>query len=232
MGLARNLEAWEIVEQVRAIRAGLPPGGTVHGVLFQGMGEPLANVERVVRAIRVLAEPSAQAIDMRNITVCTAGLPAGIRALYREVPAVRLGVSLGAASPGGAARSCPSTPPTRSRRCSRPPAEHARATGLSPMLAYTLLAGHNDGDEDAAALADLCERFRARAGKGPRLSLIPWNAFDDDGRASRGRDRLDAFRRGPPRPRARRHRALLRRGRRGRRVRTAREAVAGLKHDR
>ncbi len=100
MGLARNLEAWEIVEQVRALRADLPDGGRIHGVLFQGMGEPLANVERVIRAIRVLAEPSAQAIDMRNITVCTAGLPTGIRALYREVPAVRLGVSIGTAVPG------------------------------------------------------------------------------------------------------------------------------------
>jgi 23S rRNA (adenine2503-C2)-methyltransferase len=176
MGLGRNLEAWEIVEQVRALRADLPLGGRIHGVLFQGMGEPLANVERVIQAIRVLAEPSAQAIDMRNVTVCTAGLPAGIRALYREVPAVRLGVSIGSADEVVAAAG-----------------EHARATGLSPMLAYTLLAGHNDGDEDAAALADLCERFRTRFGVGPRLSLIPFNADPLDGSFVRS-ERLDAFR--------------------------------------
>ena len=99
MGLGRNLGAWEIIEQVRAVRAELPAGGKMHGVLFQGMGEPLANVEQVVQAVRVLADPSAQAIDMRNITVCTAGLPTGIRVLYRQVPAVRLGVSLGSALP-------------------------------------------------------------------------------------------------------------------------------------
>ena len=192
MGLTRNLEAWEIVEQVRALRADLPPGGRVHGVLFQGMGEPLANVERVIQAIRVLAEPSAQAIDMRNVTVCTAGLPAGIRALYREVPAVRLGVSLGSAVPGRRRALMPIDGAHPLEEVIAAAGEHARATGLSPMLAYTLLAGHNDGDEDAAALADLCERFRARFGVGPRLSLIPFNEVPGDSFIRS--ERLDAFR--------------------------------------
>lgn len=193
MGLTRNLEAWEIVEQVRALKADLPEGGRVHGVLFQGMGEPLANVERVVRAIRVLAEPSAQAIDMRNVTVCTAGLPAGIRALYREVPAVRLGVSLGSVIPGRRRALMPIDGAHPLEEVIEAAGEHARVTGHAPMLAYTLLAGHNDSDDDAAALADLCERFRERFGIGPRLSLIPFNAFTEDGSFARS-DRLDAFR--------------------------------------
>jgi len=200
MGLTRNLEAWEIVEQVRALRADLPapadakPSGSprLHGVLFQGMGEPLANTERVIQAIRVLAEPSAQAIDMRNITVCTAGLPAGIRALYREVPAVRLGVSLGSAIPGRRRSLMPIDAAHPLETVLEAAAEHARATGLSPMLAYTLLAGENDSDADADALADLCERFRERAGQGPRLSLIPFNAFQQGGHVRS--ERLDAFR--------------------------------------
>jgi 23S rRNA (adenine2503-C2)-methyltransferase len=192
MGLGRNLEAWEIVEQVRALRADLPAGGRVHGVLFQGMGEPLANVERVVRAIRVLAEPSAQAIDMRNMTVCTAGLPSGIRALMREVPGVRLGVSLGSAVPGRRRALMPIDGAHPLEEVLEAAAEHTRATGHAPMFAYTLLAGHNDGDEDAAALAALCERFRARAGIRPRLSLIPFNAFADGGFARS--ERLEPFR--------------------------------------
>jgi 23S rRNA (adenine2503-C2)-methyltransferase len=193
MGLTRNLEAWEIVEQVRALRADLPPGGKMHGVLFQGMGEPLANAERVIRAVRVLGEPSAQAIDMRNITVCTAGLPAGIRMLYREVPAVRLGVSLGAVVPGRRRALMPIDDAHPLEEVLEAAAEHAQATGLSPMLAYTLLEGHNDADADALALADLCARFRARAGCAPRLSLIPYNAID--GLASFTRSpRIEAFR--------------------------------------
>ena len=49
MGLSRNLSAWEIVEQVRVVRARLPRG-RVHGVVFQGMGEPRANLDEVLAA--------------------------------------------------------------------------------------------------------------------------------------------------------------------------------------
>ena len=84
LGLARNLEAWEIVEQVRLVRGTLAPGERVHGVVFQGMGEPLSNADRVIDAIRVMCDPSALAIDARAMTVCTSGLPAGIRRLARH----------------------------------------------------------------------------------------------------------------------------------------------------
>lgn len=195
MGLMRNLEAWEIVEQVRAVRADLPEGGRVHGVLFQGMGEPLANADRVIHAIRVLGEPSAQAIDMRNITVCTAGLPSGIERLWREVPAVRLGVSLGSVIPARRRSLMPIDSAHPLDEVIAAAGEHARATRQSPMFAYTLLAGHNDGDDDAHALADLCERFRRDHGVGARLSLIPFNPAAGDDRAGFDRSpRLEAFR--------------------------------------
>ncbi|XXY49793.1 radical SAM protein [Sorangium sp. So ce269] len=183
MGLTRNLEAWEIIEQVRLIRRdlGAPAGGAggarVHGVLFQGMGEPLANADRVIQAIRVLSEPSAQAIDMRNITVCTAGLPSGIRRLAAEVPAVRLGLSLGSVRPGRRRLLMPIDGAHPLEEVLAAVGEHARATGHAPMWAYTLLADQNDTDEDAASLAALVRNFAVEHGISPRLSLIPYNAI-------------------------------------------------------
>ncbi|AUX43241.1 RNA methyltransferase [Sorangium cellulosum] len=184
MGLTRNLEAWEIVEQVRLIRRDLGAsteraGGAarVHGVLFQGMGEPLANADRVIQAIRVLSEPSAQAIDMRNITVCTAGLPSGIRRLAAEVPAVRLGLSLGSVRPGRRRQLMPIDGAHPLDEVLAAVGEHARATGHAPMWAYTLLADQNDTDEDAACLAALARGFAAQHGISPRLSLIPYNTI-------------------------------------------------------
>jgi 23S rRNA (adenine2503-C2)-methyltransferase len=207
MGLGRNLEAWEIVEQVRLVRAELtasPPESLVaagvvprvHGVLFQGMGEPMANLERVIQAIRVMSEPSALAIDMRNITVCTSGLPTGIRMLLAEVPHVRLGVSLGSARPGQRSSLMPIENAHPLTEVLAAAGEHTRATGRSPMFAYTLLAGRNDADEDAAALADLCKRFAAENGQRPRLSLIPYNSIDTSGGTDPflPSDRLEAFR--------------------------------------
>jgi 23S rRNA (adenine2503-C2)-methyltransferase len=190
MGLSRNLERWEIVEQVRVVRRLLPVGTRVHGVVFQGMGEPLANVDRVLGAIAVMTAPYALAIDARAITVCTAGLPAGIRRLAREAPGVRLGLSIGSAREEIRARLLPVSRAHPLAEVLDAAVEHARATGLAPMWAVTLLSGENDGDDDARALADLARAFSARAGVTPRLSVLDYNPIDIEAR--------DPFRRSPP----------------------------------
>jgi 23S rRNA (adenine2503-C2)-methyltransferase len=188
LGLARNLEVWEIVEQVRLLRATLGPGERVHGVVFQGMGEPLANVDRVIAAIRVMNDPCALAIDSRAITVCTSGLPSGIRQLAREVPKVRLGLSIGSARPAVRRSLMPIDAAHSLEDVLAAAEEHARTTGLAPMWAVTPLAGVNDTADDAAALATLIRRFEERTGVRPRLSVVPYNAIapDDEDPFERG----------------------------------------------
>lgn len=181
LGLARNLEAWEIVEQVRLLRQTLGPGQRVHGVVFQGMGEPLANVDRVIEAIRVMCDPSALAIDARAITVCTSGLPGGIRRIGRDLPKVRLGVSITSARSEVRRRLMPIDDVYPLDEVIDAVEEHARATGLSPMWAVTPLAGVNDTEEDARALADLARRFADRTGVRPRVSIVPYNVIDEQG---------------------------------------------------
>jgi 23S rRNA (adenine2503-C2)-methyltransferase len=183
MGLRRNLEVWEIVEQVRVVRRDLDRRGRqrVHGVVFQGMGEPLANVENVIRAIRVLCEPSGLAIDGRTITLCTAGLPDGIRRLAAEVPKVRLGISIGSARPEVRRALMPIDRAFPLDVVLDAAAEHARITGLAPMWALTLLAGVNDGAEDARALIDCAASFQAHTGLRPQIRTIPYNPIGDDG---------------------------------------------------
>jgi 23S rRNA (adenine2503-C2)-methyltransferase len=182
LGLRRNLETWEIVEQVRVVRRTLEAtkGERVHGIVFQGMGEPLANQDEVFGALRVLTDPSAGAIDARKITVCTAGLPSGIRRLAREAPRVRLGWSIGTARPGGRRALMPIDGAHPLEDVYAACVEHARVTELSPLWAVTLLAGVNDGEDDARALAALARRFTAETGRTPRVSIIPYNRIADD----------------------------------------------------
>jgi 23S rRNA (adenine2503-C2)-methyltransferase len=189
LGLARNLETWEIVEQVRQVRATLDRarGERVHGVVFQGMGEPLANLERVFGAVRVLTEPSAQAIDARRITVSTVGLPTGIVRLARELPRVRLAWSIGSALEGSRGRLMPIDKAHPLEDTYAACVEHARRTGLSPLWAVTLLDGINDSEHDARALAALARRFAADVGRPPRISIIPYNRIAEGS--------LDPFRR-------------------------------------
>ncbi len=181
LGLSRNLAAWEIVEQVREVRARLPRG-RVHGVVFQGMGEPLANLDQVLDAIAVFQEPCALGIDARAITVCTAGLPHGIRRLAKEAPRVRLALSLHSATQQGARRR-EIMPIAKAHPLDEVLAacvEHANTTGLSPMWAITLLDGVNDSDEDARAIADRARAFKDETGRMPRLSIIAYNPSPGD----------------------------------------------------
>jgi 23S rRNA (adenine2503-C2)-methyltransferase len=175
LGLSRNLEVWEIVEQVRLLRATLERGQRVHGVVFQGMGEPLANVERVVEAIRIMCGPCALAIDARAMTVCTAGLPSPIRYLARSAPNVRLAISVLSARSDVRRRLMPIEARYPLDEVMDAAADHARTTRLAPMWAITLLGGVNDSDEDARAVADLAHRFRRSTGIRPRVSIVPYN---------------------------------------------------------
>jgi 23S rRNA (adenine2503-C2)-methyltransferase len=175
LGLRRNLETWEIIEQVRLVRAGLAPGRRVHGVVFQGMGEPMSNLDRVLDAIAVMQEPCALGIDARAITVCTSGHPGGIRRLAREAPKVRLGLSIGSARPPVRKSLMPIDRAHSLDDVLDAAADHARLTGLAPMWALTLLAGVNDSADDAHALATRARAFATATGITPRLSLIPYN---------------------------------------------------------
>jgi 23S rRNA (adenine2503-C2)-methyltransferase len=192
LGLTRNLAAWEIVEQIRVVRARLP-AGRVHGVVFQGMGEPLANLDAVLQAIRVCSEPCALGIDARAITVCTAGLPAGIRRLAREAPRVRLGLSLASAIAAHRRAVMPIADRHELDDVLAATADHARATGLAPMWAVTLLDGVNDGPADAAALADRAHAFAAATGARPRISVLDYNPIGARDPFARS-PRLAAFR--------------------------------------
>jgi 23S rRNA (adenine2503-C2)-methyltransferase len=180
LGLARNLAAWEIVEQVRIVRARLPAGTRVHGVVFQGMGEPLANLDAVLASIAVFQEPCALGIDARAITVCTAGLPSGIRRLALEAPRVRLALSVSSAIEVHRKRVMPIAERHSFDDVIEATAFHARTTGLSPMWAVTLLDGVNDSEADARALAERALAFTADTGVRPRISIVAYNAIGGD----------------------------------------------------
>jgi 23S rRNA (adenine2503-C2)-methyltransferase len=93
-GLTRNLSAAEILEQVRAAAVELRDRdhGRLSNVVFMGMGEPLANYNRVLAAVRRITEapPHGFGISARSVTVSTVGLAPAIRKLADE----RLGVTL------------------------------------------------------------------------------------------------------------------------------------------
>ncbi|MFJ1707356.1 23S rRNA (adenine(2503)-C(2))-methyltransferase RlmN [Kitasatospora sp. NPDC088346] len=101
-GLTRNLSTGEIVEQIaagmRALKAGEIPGGEARlsNVVFMGMGEPLANYNRVLASIRRLTDPAPDGfgLSQRGITVSTVGLVPAMNRLADEGLSCRLALSL------------------------------------------------------------------------------------------------------------------------------------------
>ena len=96
-GLDRNLSTAEIVDQVREAAAMMAAEGSrLSNIVFMGMGEPLANYNRVVSAVRQITQPSPDGfgISQRNVTVSTVGLAPQIRKLADEDLSCTLAVSL------------------------------------------------------------------------------------------------------------------------------------------
>jgi 23S rRNA (adenine2503-C2)-methyltransferase len=180
LGLVRNLEAWEIVAQYAIAARHL--GSRPRNVVFMGMGEPLDNLEDVVRSIEVLAEPAGFAVPERRITVSTVGIVPRMDELYRRSRA-NLALSLHALD---AKVRVALLPVAR-----RYPLEDLRAAvARSPrtvLLQWTLMEGKNDSDADAAALADFAR------GLDVRVNLIPLNPGPDPSLRAPSLDRCRAF---------------------------------------
>lgn len=96
-GLIRNLDASEIVNQVCVIKNDFFIRDETLNIVFMGMGEPLANYENTLKALKILTSPFGFNFSKRRIAVSTAGLIPEIKRLGQELP-VNLAISLNAAN--------------------------------------------------------------------------------------------------------------------------------------
>ena len=87
-GGVRNLAVWEMLAQVRAMRA--EADHPVAGVLFLGMGEPLLNYDNVIRTAQILSHPAGPAIAGESISISTVGVAPAIRRFAAERHRFRL----------------------------------------------------------------------------------------------------------------------------------------------
>jgi 23S rRNA (adenine2503-C2)-methyltransferase len=159
------------------------------------MGEPLANLEAVVKAIRVLSHPACQGIDQKSMTVCTVGLAQGIRRLKQAKLRVRIGLSIGSAIAENRKALMPIEGRVSLRDAIDALVEYSSGTGQAPMLAYTMLSGVNTNATDARALRELALDIGQRIGRMPRLSLIAYNPIgDSDPFARASLEEAEAFR--------------------------------------
>jgi 23S rRNA (adenine2503-C2)-methyltransferase len=184
LGFRGNLTAAEIVAQYVLAQKLAPPGHPARNVVFMGMGEPMDNLDAVLRAILILSRSPYPALSPAHVTVSTTGVIPGIERFLRESDA-RLALSLNATTDELRQRLMP----------------HGRTWPLASVLGsirrhagrravfveYLLIAGINDTHEDAERLPQLLDGLHVR------INLIPFNDFPGSGFRPPGEERLLEF---------------------------------------
>jgi 23S rRNA (adenine2503-C2)-methyltransferase len=194
-GWKRNLRVEEIVEQILAVErwnessssssSNLPEeaitrtrtttrtsGRLVDNLVIMGMGEPLANYDSLMKALKILNAPWGGGIGARKITISTSGLAPQIRKLADEPLQFRLAISLHGATDQTRNKIMPVNRKYPLRELTAACEYYQDKKGRMITLEYILIAGVNDGLDQIKPLAALARRLHAK------VNLIPYNRVE------------------------------------------------------
>lgn len=188
-GWKRNLRPEEIVEQVFSVErlcaaddaqaaegdpkwADKSSGRAVDNLVIMGMGEPLANYDNLIKALRLLNAPWGGNIGARKITISTSGVVPKIKQLATEPEQFRLAISLHGATDAVRDQIMPVNRKYPLAELTAACEEFVKAKGKMITLEYILLAGINDGLDQTKPLGDLARRLNAK------VNLIPYNTVE------------------------------------------------------
>jgi len=166
-GFVRNLTVSEIINQVIITREFT--GSKITNFVFMGMGEPLDNIENLIRAIKIMNAPACLNIGARRITVSTCGLIPGIDMLKKIKPHINLSVSLHAADNKKRDFLVPVNKRYPLKELIKSCADFARYTKTKITIEYVLIKDINDSFQDADNLSDIAKRLKAK------INLIPYS---------------------------------------------------------
>jgi len=195
-GWKRNLTADEIVEQVLAVERSSRPRPrpsssssvvepqvfedegrgrgtrTIGNLVIMGMGEPLANYDPLLTALKILNAPWGGGIGARKITISTSGLAPQIRHLADETVQFRLAISLHGATDETRDKIMPINRKFPLKELTAACEYYQEKKGRMITLEYILIAGVNDALHQVKPLAQLARRLSAK------VNLIPYNRVE------------------------------------------------------
>jgi len=188
LGLVRNLEAWEMVDQVLQIQRLLDRADErVANVVFMGIGEPLHNLRNLLRAIRILNHGDGLGIGMRHIAISTSGVVPALQRLARKKLPLKVAISLHATTDELRSRLMPVNRRWNLQELLAACREYQAATGRRMTFEYVMLEGVNDSLEEADRLVALLAGLRSL------VNLIPWNPVDHPVFRRSSKSRVRAF---------------------------------------
>lgn len=169
MGMIRNLSTEEIIEQFVHL-SNLSP---ITHIVYMGMGEPMNNMENVLRAIHYFHKEDTYNISLRRITISTCGIIPGINKLAETGLPIKLAISLVAADDRTRSSVMPVNNLYSLDKLRRALLHFQHKCGKRFTLEYCMLSGVNVDEYAANKLADFTKNLDAV------VNLIPWNPAAD-----------------------------------------------------
>lgn len=166
-GLSRSLTAREIVDQVAHVARDF--GERVTSVVFMGQGEPFANFDETVKALRILNDPDGFAIGARHLTASTCGVIPGIKRFAELPEQFTFAVSLHSAVQSTRNQLMPGVKKYTLLRLHEALQSYVEKTGRRPSYEFAMIEGVNDTNPEMEALIDFCQ------GTLCHVNLIPLN---------------------------------------------------------
>jgi 23S rRNA (adenine2503-C2)-methyltransferase len=171
-GVERNLTSGEILEQLIRLRNLSPDLQRLTHIVVMGMGEPLANLDRLLEALEVATAAEGLGIGARHITISTVGLPVKMRRLADLGKQYHLAVSLHAPNDALRAQIVPTNEQTGLQAILEAADYFFEKTGRQVTYEYVLLSGINDSPGHGRELARLLRGGHAH------VNVIPFNAVE------------------------------------------------------
>ena len=153
-GLTRSLTAREMVDQVLHVAQDF--GERVTSVVVMGQGEPFANFDEVVAALRILNAPGGLEIGARHLTVSTCGVIPGIKRFAELPEQFTLAISLHSAVQATRNQIMPGVKKYTLPRLHEAIQTYVEKTGRRPTYEYAMIDGVNDNNPEMEALIDFC----------------------------------------------------------------------------
>jgi 23S rRNA (adenine2503-C2)-methyltransferase len=191
-GWKRNLLPHEIIEQVMGVErfcateaaktettivaktsSSFPGTRIVDNIVVMGMGEPMANYDNLLKALRLLNSPWGGRIGARKITVSTSGLAPQIRKFADEPEQFSLAISLHGATDEVRGKIMPVNKKYPLAELTSALDYYQNKRGRFITFEYILIAGVNDSLDQTRPLGELAKRLKAK------VNLIPYNTVED-----------------------------------------------------
>jgi 23S rRNA (adenine2503-C2)-methyltransferase len=167
MGLIRNLETAEIIDQILLVQKEL--NCEITNVVFMGMGEPLLNYKNVVKSLDIMTSEWGLNLSRRKITLSTAGITNRIKQLHKIPKPVKLALSLHATTDDTRSKLIPMAANLKLAELLSAVEGYYRETKIPVTYEYIPFDGFNDTEADAKRLAKILKRVPSR------VNIIPFN---------------------------------------------------------